>query len=84
MVNPDAHGYKTRNHRKIAIAKPQKLLGDPKSCRPISLPIQGPRVTHLLSCRTNRRPIAPAGAGGLSTREIDRRSGHLAYTAHRG
>ena len=42
--------------------------------------LQKPRETHphLRSCRTNHPLIAPARAGRLSTREVDRKSGHLA------
>jgi len=43
-----------------------------------------PQQIHLHSCRTNRQPIAPAGACGLSTREVNHKSGHLADTGHRG
>ena len=32
----------------------------------------------------NHRPIAPSGAGELSTREVDRRPSHSADTGHRG
>ena len=34
-------------------------------------PFKNPLETHLRSCRNNHRPIAPTGASGLSTREID-------------
>ena len=34
--------------------------------------------THLRSCRTNNRPNTTTGTSGLSTREVDRRSGHPA------
>ena len=43
-----------------------------------------PRETHLRSCRTNYRPITPAGTSRLSTREIDHRPGHVADTRHQG
>ena len=43
-----------------------------------------PRETHLRSRRSNHRPIAPSGAGELSTREVDRRPGHPADTGYRG
>jgi len=46
-------------------------------------PLQDPRETHLHTCRTNHRPTAPAGTGGLSAREIDHKSGHPTDTGHR-
>jgi len=46
--------------------------------------LQDPRETYLRSCRTNRRPFAPEGAGGFSTREVNRPSGSLGDLGHRG
>ena len=47
-------------------------------------PLQNPQKTHLRLCRPNHRPIAPAGAGGLFTRKVDRRPSYPAGTGHRG
>jgi len=70
----------------VAIPKPEKPLGDPKSYCPKSLLCVPFKFleTHLHSRQTNLQPIAPSGAGGLSTREVDRRPGHLADAGHRG
>ena len=42
------------------------------------------RKTDLRSCRANHRPIAPTGAGGLSTEEVDCRLGYATDTGHQG
>ena len=67
--------------------KAEKAIWGPNELSPhISsvCPLQDPRETHVRSCRTNRWPIARAGAGGFSTPVVYRRSGHLADTGHRG
>ena len=59
----------------------RKSLWGPKGLSPKILTVfllQDPRETLLRSCRTNHRSITPAGASGLSTREVERRSGNLA------
>ena len=67
----------------VAIPKPEKPLGYPKSYRPISL-LCAPVKTHQHSCRINHRPTAISGAGGLPIREVGQRLGHPANTGHRG
>jgi len=55
------------------------LLGTPKYLSPyISAvcPIQDARETHLHLCRSNHHPTIPARTSGLSTWEVDCRSGH--------
>ena len=68
----------------VSIPKPEKPLGDPKSYRPITLLcVPFSILTHLRSCRPNHRPIAPSGAGRLSTREVERRPRHPVDTGYR-
>jgi len=70
----------------VAISKPEKSPGDPKSYRPISvlcIPFKILEI-HLRQCRINHQPIAPTGAGGLPTREVGRRPDHPADIGHRG
>jgi len=69
----------------VAIPKPEKPLGDPKSYRPTSLLCVPFKILErLMYACVERKPIAPAGPGGLSTQEFDRRSGHPADTGHQG
>ena len=51
---------------------------------PTPVLVSFPQETHLRSCRSNHRPIAPTGAGEFSTREVGRRPGHPAGPGHRG
>jgi len=69
----------------VAIPKPEKPLGTQRVTVTYlcCVSLQNPRETHLRSCRTNHRPIAPSGAVGLSIREVDRRPDHPADTGHR-
>jgi len=69
----------------VAIPKPEKPLGDPKSYRPISLLCVLFKILerHPRYCRNNHRPTAPTGAGGLPTWEVGCRSGHPVDTGQR-
>ena len=69
----------------VAILKPEKPLGDPKSYRPVSLlcvPFQ--ILERLIYARVETITDPPTGAGGLPTREFGRRPGHPVDTEHRG
>jgi len=71
----------------IAIPKPNKPLGDPKTYRPISLLCVTfkilERLSHLWSWQTNHQSSPSIGTGGLSTQEVNHRSGDLADARHR-
>ena len=69
----------------VAILKPEKPLGDPKSYRPVSLlcvPFQ--ILERLIYARVETITDPPTGAGGLPTRDFGRRPGHPVDTEHRG
>ena len=71
----------------VAISKPEKPLGDPKSYRPLSLLCVSFKILERLIYvreRNNHRPTAPTGAGGLPTREVGRRPGHPVDAGHWG
>ena len=57
----------------VAIPKSEKPLGEPKSCRPISVlcvPFENPRETHVRSCRTIINPLFPQEQAGFRIYDV--------------